>query len=253
MFLQKISQLLARKQTARKWGIKFNRVRDFQIPQHLKLEGKEVEIDLPAAEAGMLAEFVEIILDDCYQLKSWKKRLKPEIKILDIGGNVGLFSLAARQFFPQAIIHTYEPNSSLEKYLYHQSQLANFDYYLKALGAKDGQVRLQFSDKGSSCNTVSIYDEKGNIPMMALSKAIDNLGGHVDLAKIDCEGAEWELFEASDVWHKMQNITMEYHLYKKKHTLEKLQETITKLGFKIESLQPTNQYYGNLIASRSTN
>ena len=250
MILKKVSQLLARKKTAQEWGIKFNRVKDFQIPKFLKLEGKEIELNLPASEPGMLAEFVEIILDDCYQLKSWKKKLNPEVKILDIGGNVGLFSLAARQFFPQAVIHTYEPNSSLEKYLHHQAQVANFDYYLQALGAKDGQVRLQFSDKGSSCNTVSVFDEEGDIPMMALSKAIDNLGGHVDLAKIDCEGAEWDLFEAPDVWDKVQNITMEYHLYKKKHTLEKLQQIITMLGFKIKNLQPTNQYYGNLIASR---
>ena len=253
MILKKILQLLARKKNAREWGIKFNRVKDFQIPKYLKLRGKEVEIELPSSEAGMLAEFVEIILDDCYQLKSWKEKLNSEIKILDIGGNVGLFSLAARQFFPQAIIHTYEPNSSLEKYLRHHAEVANFDYYLKALGSKDGQIKLQFSEKGSSCNTVSIFDEKGDIPMMALRKAIDNLGGHVDLAKIDCEGAEWELFEASDVWHKIQNITMEYHLYKKNHTLEKLQQVITMLGFQIKHLQPTNQYYGNLVAFRDIN
>ena len=250
MILQKVSQLITRRKKAQQWGIEFNRVKDFKIPEFLKLEGKEVEIDLPVSEAGMLAEFVEIILDDCYQLKSWKKKLNPDAKILDIGGNVGLFSLAARQFFPQATIHAYEPNSSLEKHLSHQAKIANFDYSLQALGAKDGQIRLQFSEKGSSCNTVSIFDEEGDVPMMALSKAIDNLGGHVDLVKCDCEGAEWELFEASNVWDKVDNITMEYHLYQKKHTLEKLKQTITRLGFNIQYLQPTNQYYGNLIASR---
>ena len=139
---------------------------------------------------------------------------------------------------------------ALEKHLSHQAKIANFDYSLQALGAKDGQIRLQFSEKGSSCNTVSIFDEEGDVPMMALSKAIDNLGGHVDLVKCDCEGAEWELFEASNVWDKVDNITMEYHLYQKKHTLEKLKQTITRLGFNIQYLQPTNQYYGNLIASR---
>ncbi len=121
---------------------------------------------------------------------------------------------------------------------------------MQAVGAKDGQVRLKFSDKLSSANTVSILDQDGDIPMIALSKTIDNLGGHVDLAKIDCEGAEWNLFEAPNVWGKVQNIAMEYHLYQKKHTLEKLQQIITMLGFKIKNLQPTNQYYGTLIASR---
>ncbi len=227
--VSKFFKLFSRRQRAKKWGVKFSRVKNFQLPKFVILEGKEIELNLPTSDTGMLGEFVEIILDDCYKLKSWQKQLKPDAKILDIGGNVGLFSLAARHAFPKAKIHSYEPNPALEKYLKHQAGVAGFDYYMKALGAEDGKVRLKFSEKGASGNTVSIVDEEGDISTIALSKAIENLGNFVDLMKIDCEGAEWNLFETANVWDKIQNITMEYHLYKKGQTLEKIKTIIRHL------------------------
>jgi FkbM family methyltransferase len=249
--IEKLLRLLSRQKRARSWGISFQRVKTFQLPSSVQLNGQLVNLQLPIQDIGMIAEFIEIILDDCYQLESWKKDLSSDPVILDIGGNVGLFSLAARQAFPQAVIHTYEPNPALEPYLNHQAQVANFHYFMQALGSQPGKVKLKLSETGASGNTVSLIDESGDIPCLALITAVENMGGKIDLAKIDCEGAEWDLFKAATVWDKVQNIAMEYHLYRKGQTLEKLQAMIQSLGFKIITVQPTNQYYGNLIASRA--
>ena len=248
--IDKFLQLLSRRRRAKRWGVSFERVKTFQLPQSLKLHGKSVDLHLPTKDAGMVSEFIEVMLDDCYKLESWQKRLRADVTILDIGGNVGLFSLAARHAFPRALICLYEPNPSLETYLKHQAKIANFNYFMQALGSKNGRVNLKLSGKGASGNTISIFNESGEIPCLSLSEAVRNLGDRIDLVKIDCEGAEWDLFQAVSVWDKIQNIAMEYHLYKKGQTLEALKETIESLGFTIEMVKPTNQYYGDLIASR---
>jgi len=56
-------------------------------------------------ERGKVGDLIDIILDDCYGLEQLQKKTSnPNLKILDVGANVGLFSLAARLNFPQAVI-----------------------------------------------------------------------------------------------------------------------------------------------------
>lgn len=115
-----------------------------------------------------------------------------------------MFSIAARNRFTQAIIHAYEPNPNLESYLKHQSEIANFEYFMEAVGVQDGKVTLDIREvSGKTRSTVS---ESGDIPMVSLKRAIERIGGRVDLAKVDCEGAEWLLFEDTDTWQLVQNL-----------------------------------------------
>ena len=67
---------------------------------------------------------------------------------------------------------------------------------VEAVGAEDGRVQLNFGDV--SFQTRSKVDPTGDVPMVSLDRAIERLGGRVDLAKLDCEGAEWLLFQAPD-------------------------------------------------------
>jgi hypothetical protein len=56
-----------------------------------------------------------------------------------------IFSVHARNTYPDAIIHTYEPNPSMKKFLEHQSGIGGFTYFLKAIGNNDDMV---FLDRG---------------------------------------------------------------------------------------------------------
>ena len=183
MFFNKIIQLLQRKTRAKKFGVKFPRVANFNLPDSLIIQGKRQPVKLPS-EKGMDGEFIEVLLDDCYGLEQLPQSL---LKIIDVGANVGLFSIAARNRFPQAVIHAYEANPNLEKYLKNQSQIANVEYFMEAIGAEDGKVVLDIREvSGKTRSTVSA---NGDIPMISFKSAIDRIGGKVDLAKIDCEGA----------------------------------------------------------------
>ena len=92
MLFHKIFQVIKIKVRAKKLGIKFNRVANFNLPDNLIVLGKRQNVNLPS-EKGMDGEFIEVLLDDCYGVEQLSKSL---MTIIDIGGNVGLFPIAAR-------------------------------------------------------------------------------------------------------------------------------------------------------------
>jgi FkbM family methyltransferase len=242
MVVQRFFNLIKRRNRAKELGLEYQRAADFQIPQSLLINGDRKTVSLPQ-DYGIKVAFVEILLDDCYQLENLSQ---PILNILDIGANVGLFSLAARNRFPQAVIHAYEPNPELEKYLKIQAHSVSFDYFMEAVGLEDGKVTLEFYE--DSVQTRSKVNEAGEIPQVAFRKTIERLGGSVDLAKVDCEGAEWLLFQDQDSWQSVQNLSLEYHLWPdRKH--EEIQQVIQNLGFKLRKQIPI-QDYGLILASR---
>ena len=161
-----------------------------------------------------------------------------------------LFPIAARNRFPQAVIHAYEANPYLENYLKHQSKIANFTYFMEALGDRDGKVVLDIREvSGKTGSTVS---ESGDIPMISFRRAIERIGGSVDLAKVDCEGAEWLLFKDTEIWQFVQNVSLEYHLWYG-HTHAETRQVIQNLGFRIRKQIPIDKWYGSILASRTRN
>lgn len=244
MFFNKLVQLLQRRTRAKKLGLKFNRVANFNLPDNLMVLGKRQNVNLPS-EKGMDGEFIEVLLDDCYGVEQLPPSL---LKIIDIGANVGLFPVAARNRFPQAVIHAYEPNPNLESYLKHQSEIANFEYFMEAVGFQDGKVTLDIREV--SGKTRSTVNESGDIPMVSLKRAIERIGGRVDLAKVDCEGAEWLLFEDTDTWQLVQNLALEYHLWSG-HSHAETRQVIENLGFQIKKQIPIDKWYGLILASRT--
>ncbi|MCL1468538.1 FkbM family methyltransferase [Argonema galeatum] len=242
MILQRVFQLLSRKNRAIRLGIEFPSAGRFKLPDTLLVNGSQKSVILPE-ETGVKVAFIDVILDDCYGLKNLSK---PIHKVLDIGAHVGLFSLAARNMFPQAIIHAYEPNKYLEKYLKNQADAAGFEYFMEAVGLEAGKVTLDLHE--DSVQTRSKVDELGDIPQVAFRQAIDRLGGSIDIVKLDCEGAEWQIFQDRDAWQSVQNLSMEYHLWPDR-THDQVREVVQNLGFKIKKQIPITDY-GLLLASR---
>jgi FkbM family methyltransferase len=242
MVVNQLLNLLRRKNRAKKLELNFQRAANFQLPNSLSLEGDRKMVSFPQ-ETGVKVAFVEILLDDCYGLEELSQ---PILTILDIGANVGLFGIAARHRFPQATIHAYEPNPHLEKYLEVQARTVGFDYFMEAVGLENGKVALDFQD--DSVMTRSKVDDTGEIPQVAFRQAIDRIGGTVDLAKVDCEGAEWLLFQDRESWKSVKNLSLEYHLWPN-HTHQEILQIVQHLGFQIKKQIPIEDY-GLLLASR---
>jgi FkbM family methyltransferase len=217
--------------------------RSFQLPDKVTLNGKQVDVNFPK-EQGVLVAFSEIMLTDCYGLGEVKG---PINTVLDIGANVGLFSLAARQAFPNATIHAYEPNAQQEPYLQSQAKAANFKYFLEAVELEDSHVSLNMH--GDSVQTTSQIDETGEVTAIAFRKAVERLGGKIDFAKVDCEGAEWRIWKDHDAWQKVKNLSCEYHI-QDGHTHEEARSQVESLGFSI-TYQERADTFGVIRAIRN--
>ena len=145
--------------------------------------------------------FVELMLDDCYRLREIAREADIAT-VLDIGANVGLFSIAARAAFPRSKIHAYEPNSVLSRCLRRHAEQAGFEPFAEAVGHEAGMVSLAV-DSQSSLLSSTRHDPDGSIPQIAFATALDRLGGPVDLVKLDCEGAEWEILADQSSWSRL--------------------------------------------------
>jgi FkbM family methyltransferase len=209
--MERIRTYLRRRRAAAKFGLVFNRAATFEMPDRVQIGSNSIALSLPQ-ERGVFVAFMELLLDDCYQLGRLAKGPDQIRRVLDIGANVGLFCVAARNAFPSAIIHAYEPNAKLQPYLAQQSSSVDAEVFYEAVGREEGLTRLIVPDAYESVHTSSRLDPTGTITQVSLRTAIDRIGGDVDLVKLDCEGAEWDMLEDREVWRKVRFVTMEYHL-----------------------------------------
>lgn len=245
MFFQRVRTVLSRRRRARQLGFRFRRVRGFEIPNSIRMFGKDVAICVPP-QPTMQGCFLEVLMDDSYGLRYL--RHKNINSILDIGGNVGFFGLAAREVFSRATIHVYEPNPAVLPYLESHSHAAGFQIFGEAVGATPGRVSLTEVD---FVNVRSTADAAGSIPQVAFRTAIERIGGHCDLVKLDCEGAEWQILTDVEVWQNVDYLTMEYHLWDTKYRRQHIADVLAKVGFTVRRQMPMSDV-GIVWATRAS-
>lgn len=119
---ERLDNFIQKRVRARRLGFNLWRSQNFELPESIILNGTRVSVQLPN-EKGVRVAFMELLIADCYGLE---QAVLPVRTVLDIGANVGLFALAARNAFPEAVIHSYEPNLQLEPYLKQQAHVAGF-------------------------------------------------------------------------------------------------------------------------------
>ena len=213
-----------------------------------KIGGKRIELRFPEDEKEVhLHEFHRIFIDDCYGLMAINQPIRT---VLDIGANAGLFSLAARHRFRNATIHAYEPNSSALEQLKWNTSNYQVSTFGEAVGACTGTVSLIAGE--NSLHSVAKRLDHGAIPQIAFGDAIGRLGQRIDLLKLDCEGAEWEILEVDYDWSRVRFLTMEYHLWARPGSnLADIRNLIESRGFNIMSIYPSaSNAFGLLRAQR---
>ena len=255
--MKRFKLLINRFFCARRFSLFFFGVKYFKIPKNLSLNGENISLDLPT-EYGIKNSFIEIFLDDAYQLAFIKKLAKQnEIEInsiLDIGGNCGLTSLLSRYYFPKSVINCYEPNPYLRNYLLNNSKVGNFDFFTEAVGYKSSMVHLNIDEEESILSTIST-NKIGITKQISFKKAVDRFKfDNIDIVKMDCEGSEWEILRDLNSWKKVKFLTMEYHLDKNNLNHFKIVNFLDKIGFRLISKidQSKNVDYGMALAYNSS-
>jgi FkbM family methyltransferase len=226
------------------YGIVYRKDAGFAIPAALRVNGRKKQFNFgDVTSSDFIYEFTEICLNDCYRLADLKKRL-PAIKtVVDIGANRGLFTLAARQNFPGATITCYEPNRELESILNFNAAALEATVFYEAVTKEHCTVTLDITS--SDLHTRARPATGGQIPGTAFKTLVARAGGKIDILKMDCEGAEWDLLEDTASWANIHAITMEYHLWAKPgSTAGTVTGILNSLGFTIISHSPLSEQFG---------
>ena len=168
-------------------------------------------------------EFKEIFFEDAYFVGQKNKIKNPRPTIIDIGANVGFFTMYAISKYPEALIYSYEP---IEKNFYqlvrnkdHNSS-KNIKCFNKAVCGHKGEISISLDTKDSFTTSATILGPNDQnmdtmkVPCLGLADIFDeNNITECDFLKLDCEGAEFEiLYNApSECLAKIQQIAMEVH------------------------------------------
>lgn len=244
-WFRRLTSLIKRRKRARRFSIPYTRDRNWKTPRYLIVNGNPRELALPD-DAGTAIAFKDIFLSDVYGLENLPQ---PPKAIVDIGAHAGLFSLAARLYFPGAIIHAYEPNPALWSNLDRQSEIGRFTAFHEAVGLEQGKAILEF--RGDTVFTSCVPSQSGEIKVTAISEVIRRIAnsGIVDLLKLDCEGAEWEILKDVEAMQRVANLTMEYHLAGRE-SLPHLLHILRDLHFHIDFVHNDGDSNGRIHACR---
>jgi len=164
----------------------------------------------------------EVILNDIYQIQEYDQ--EDFNLIIDLGANLGTFTIACKYLFPQAKIHAIEPIPNHVKLLKkkHRNNL-NITIHQYALG-EEGKPH-PMTEKGSE----SAYDPNGKTPTTPISfphliniiqKQEGNLNNHKILFKSDIEGSETHFMneENANIIKNFKHISIETHWQGQKET-----------------------------------
>jgi FkbM family methyltransferase len=147
------------------------------------------------------------------------RSLKGNPIVLDLGGNIGLFSLTAASTHPTAQIFAYEPGPPNYR-MFEINCLLNAEISSRIQLRKEavaGETRLtEWHFDADNPGGSSLFGSQGNtfqVQVRSFAEVVASLPDKVALAKIDIEGAEFELLEKTppETWKKISAISLELH------------------------------------------
>lgn len=164
--------------------------------------------------------FREIFLRDEYELMKLPEKLGT---VIDLGGNVGLFTCA---LLPRAQrVITVEPVAAnflqaARNITRNGGAMANLLRYA-VTGHSGDEITIHLSARNTGMNSVFAgWVEKGGsdgqetVPTISLPDLLSRVEGDIDLLKCDIEGAEFDVFQATPapMLRRLCRLVMEVHL-----------------------------------------
>lgn len=159
-----------------------------------------------------------------------------------VGSNID-FDIALIKRF-NLVVHAFDPTPRSIEWVENQSITKNFKFYPLGLGGKDGTMNFFPPARESSTHfsPVKRYDEgDGDLitaPVKSLTSIASDLGhNHIDLLKMDIEGAEYEVIDSLQTSKiTVDQILVEFHHMYKGIPIERTIDAIEKLkeiGFEL--------------------
>jgi len=169
---------------------------------------------------GVRDPLIEVLAYDAYRLGdlSWPDPERPRV-VLDVGAHVGSFTCALASRLPGARFTCVEPSSAtrvwLEANLAANGLAGRVSVVAAAVASSDGEVDLWSAEEGScEASTVAAGDGRATrVTARSLTSLVAGAGGHVDVVKLDCEGAEYAAVLESPIaaWTGVERVFLEHH------------------------------------------
>ena len=175
--------------------------------------------------------------------------------VFDIGFNYGFFTLDALTYKPKKIIG-FEPNPKLVK-LFNQLEIDSVELHKAAVSDKTGTTIFyenNFSGKSSIHSDVNA-DTKLNSYEVNIYSFNDMAEQYnvIDYLKVDCEGAEYEIFQSIPkefLTNRIRKIALEFHHNINDIKVVKLIDKIKECGFETKLDYKDGDVTGMLYARK---
>lgn len=202
-----------------------------------------ISIKVPAR---LMVTYKECFFDDTYF-----KGLPNEVRnrdmkaIVDVGANVGYFSLRAFALYPNAKVISFEPMPVNFKLLnQYKSENPNFDWQAenKAMAGEETTIKLHFDQNDEFTTSATVLSDSDQADVFEVKA--DTLEGtlkqnnleQIDFLKLDCEGSEYGIVYNStpEVMKKVKAMAIETHPGNGKgENKEDMIQHLKSLGFNI--------------------
>lgn len=175
--------------------------------------GEKIEIYTPSPQEQFEDQFSEILEQEHYQ----KGRIKKDMTIIDCGANVGLASIYFKDW--AKVIYALEPNSqNFSALVMNTKQFENIKPFHTGLAAITSIENLRGNDGNLIGESLFGNGEiTEQVKMYSLEDFMnENEINHVDLLKMDAEGAEYVVFPSMSferVAPKIDYIVGEAHYF----------------------------------------
>jgi FkbM family methyltransferase len=170
--------------------------------------------------------------------------------IIDVGAATGHFAILAAKLFPGSTVYAFEPSKRQRILLARNAERNGVNLEIEPFGLWNRADRLPFRTNGAESSFESVSRFRGQlrflekVPVLSLDKwTQEKRLTHVELVKMDAEGAELEILEgASETLRLLRPrlLIQAYHQRNGVRTFERCADLLAHQGYRIQEPAPNS-------------
>ena len=165
--------------------------------------------------------------------------LRENSVIVDIGANVGIISFYLAKKYPSAKVYAFEPHPQNFENLVRgieENGITNvFPFQLAVYDDSESEIEIYLDEENSGASSLFYPSENFAIAETISMKDLLEKIGHnkIDYLKIDCEGAEFEIFNSPVFYHGdyvFERTFVEIHKFRESEGGASIPELFTRIS-----------------------